>query len=112
MGRRSPTRPRRSHQPTAQARRLERDDQAGELISGPKVGTCGSRSPKDSLIERVAIAGPRVALELTTGKQVVLATEKGANVAAAIEAPGVVYAYNTVKGITDIGSLASFPSPA
>jgi hypothetical protein len=46
---------------------------------------------------------------LTTGKQVVLAAQKRAIVGARIEAPGVVYAYNTVKGITDIGSLVFLP---
>ena len=49
------------------------------------------------------------ALQLTTGKQVVLSEPKRAIVAAEIEAPGVVYAYNTVKGLRDIGNLVFLP---
>ena len=48
-------------------------------------------------------------LQLTTGKQVVLAAQKRAVVAAEIEAPGVVYAYNTVKATTEIGNLVFLP---
>jgi hypothetical protein len=44
-------------------------------------------------------------LQLTTGKQVVLAMPKRAIVAAQIEAPGVLYAYNSVKGSTDVGNI-------
>ena len=51
-------------------------------------------------------------LQLTTGKLAVLATEKRAIVAAQIEAPGVVFAYNTVKGLKDIGNLAFLPLAA
>jgi hypothetical protein len=39
----------------------------------------------------------------------VLATQKRAIVAAQIEAPGVVYAYNTVNGIHDIGNIVFLP---
>ena len=49
------------------------------------------------------------ALQLTTGKQVVLAMQKRAIVSAEIEAPGVVYAYNTIKGLADIGNLVFLP---
>jgi hypothetical protein len=49
------------------------------------------------------------ALQLTTGKQALLAQPKRAVVAAEIEAPGVVYAYNTVRGIRTIGNLAFLP---
>ena len=52
------------------------------------------------------------ALQLTTGKLAVLATEKRAIVSAQIEAPGVVVAYNTVKGLKDIGNLAFVPLSA
>jgi hypothetical protein len=48
-------------------------------------------------------------LQLATGKLVVLAAEKRAIVAVQIEAPGVVYAYNTVKGIRSIGNLVFLP---
>jgi hypothetical protein len=49
------------------------------------------------------------AIQLTTGRQIVLASEKRAIAAAAIEAPGVVYAYNTVRGNKDIGNLVFLP---
>jgi hypothetical protein len=49
------------------------------------------------------------AVQLTTGKQAVIAGAKRAIVAAQIEAPGVVYAYNTVKGLKDIGNIAFLP---
>ena len=52
------------------------------------------------------------ALQLTTGKLVVLAAEKRAIVAAQIEAPGVVFAYNTVKGLKDVGNLVFLPLSA
>jgi hypothetical protein len=49
------------------------------------------------------------ALQLTTGRQAVLAGEKRAIVAAEVEPPGVVFAYNTVRGIQDIGNLVYLP---
>lgn len=49
------------------------------------------------------------AVQLTTGKQVVIATQKRAIAAAEIEAPGIAYAYNTIKGIKDIGNIAFVP---
>jgi hypothetical protein len=49
------------------------------------------------------------ALQLTTGKDVVLASLKRAVVADEIEAPGVVYAYDSVRGIKDIGNLTFVP---
>jgi hypothetical protein len=48
-------------------------------------------------------------VQLTTGKQVVLAARSRAIVAASIEAPGVVYAYNTSRGIKSIGNLIFLP---
>jgi hypothetical protein len=48
-------------------------------------------------------------MQLTTGKQVVLAAEKRAIVAARIEAPGVVFAYNTFRGSRSIGNLVFVP---
>jgi hypothetical protein len=52
------------------------------------------------------------ALQLTTGKLAVLAAEKRAVVAAQIEAPGVVFAYNTVRGLKEIGNLVFLPLSA
>ena len=49
------------------------------------------------------------ALQLTTGKGVVLASLKRAVVADEIEAPGVVYAYDSVRGIKDFGNLLFLP---
>jgi hypothetical protein len=49
------------------------------------------------------------ALQLTTGKDAVIASLKRAVVADEIEAPGVVYAYDSVRGIKDIGNLTFVP---
>jgi hypothetical protein len=49
------------------------------------------------------------ALQLTTGKRAVIATQRRAIVAAEIEAPGVVYAYNTVSGIASVGHIVFRP---
>jgi hypothetical protein len=49
------------------------------------------------------------ALQLTTGKDIVLASLKRAVVADEIEAPGVVYAFDTVRGIHDLGNLVFVP---
>ena len=52
-------------------------------------------------------AGPRV--RLATGTDVELATERRAIQDVEIEAPGVVYAFNTVKGTADVGNVALVP---
>jgi hypothetical protein len=49
------------------------------------------------------------ALRLATGTDVVLTTAKRAIEEVEIEAPGVVYAFNTVKGTKDIGNVAFVP---
>ena len=49
------------------------------------------------------------ALRLSDGKDIVLATAPRAIVGLEIELPGIVYAYNTVKGIKDVGNLAFVP---
>jgi hypothetical protein len=49
------------------------------------------------------------ALRLATGTDVVLATAKRGIAEVQIEAPGVVYAFNTVKGAMDIGNVAFVP---
>lgn len=49
------------------------------------------------------------ALQLTTGKDAVIASLKRAVVADEIEAPGVVYAYDSLRGIQDVGNLAFVP---
>ena len=48
-------------------------------------------------------------LRLADGKDAVLATAPRAIADLEIEAPGIVYAYNTVKGIKDVGNLAFVP---
>ena len=58
----------------------------------------------------VYAVGPRVhVLRLADGKDAVLATAPRAIEGLEIEAPGIVYAYNTVKGIKDVGNLAFVP---
>ena len=48
-------------------------------------------------------------LRLADGKDVVLATAPRAIAALEVEAPGIAYAYNTVKGTRDVGNLAFVP---
>jgi hypothetical protein len=48
-------------------------------------------------------------LRLSDGKAAVLATAPRAIEGLQIEAPGIAYAYNTVKGIKDVGNLAFVP---
>jgi hypothetical protein len=48
-------------------------------------------------------------LSLPDGRDAVLATAPRAIQGLQIEAPGIVYAYNTVKGIRDLGNLAFVP---
>jgi len=49
------------------------------------------------------------ALRLATGTDVVLTTARRAIEDVEIEAPGVIYAFNTVKGTKDIGNVAFVP---
>ncbi len=49
------------------------------------------------------------ALRLADGRDAVLATAPRAIQGLEIEAPGVAYSYNTVKGIKDVGNLAFVP---
>jgi hypothetical protein len=48
-------------------------------------------------------------LRLSDGKDAVLASAPRAIADLEIEAPGIVYAYNTVRGIKDVGNLAFVP---
>jgi len=58
----------------------------------------------------VYTVGRRVyALRLVTGKNVLLATARRAVVDVAIEAPGVVYAFNTTRGAKEVGNLVFVP---
>src|SRR5262249_54438001 len=49
------------------------------------------------------------ALRLATGRDVVIATARRAIVGAEIEAPGVVYAVNSLRGITEVGTVVFMP---
>jgi hypothetical protein len=49
------------------------------------------------------------ALRLATGKDVVIVEARRAIVDVEIEAPGLVYAFNTVRGIKPVGNLAFLP---
>ena len=48
-------------------------------------------------------------LRLSDGRDAVLATAPRAVQGLEIEAPGIAYSYNTVRGITDVGNLAFVP---
>jgi hypothetical protein len=52
------------------------------------------------------------ALRLATGKTAVVAREKRAIVADEIEAPGVAYAFNTIRGVRDVGNVGFVPMSA
>jgi hypothetical protein len=52
------------------------------------------------------------AVQLTTGKQTVLAAAKRAVVAAQIEGPGIVYAYDSLRGLKAIGNIVFVPLAA
>lgn len=52
------------------------------------------------------------ALNLETGRDAVVATQKRAIVGARIDVPGVLYAYNTVSGIRDVGNVVLVPFAA
>jgi hypothetical protein len=49
------------------------------------------------------------AVQLTTGKSAVVASARRAIVSDQLEAPGLVYAYNTVRGIREVGNLVFVP---
>jgi hypothetical protein len=49
-------------------------------------------------------------LRLADGKDVALSPAPRAIVGLEIEAPGIAYAYNTLKGITEVGNLAFVPT--
>ena len=49
------------------------------------------------------------ALRLADGRDAPIATAPRAIEGLEIEAPGVVYAYDTVKGVNDVGNLAFVP---
>jgi hypothetical protein len=49
------------------------------------------------------------ALRLSDGSDAIVATAPRAVEGLAIERPGIVYAYNTVKGVKDVGNLAFVP---
>jgi hypothetical protein len=68
-----------------------------------------SNSRTEAFIRKWPVPGGLYALQLTTAKQAVLAREKRAIVTDEIEAPGVVYAYNSVRGIQDVGNLVFLP---
>jgi hypothetical protein len=48
-------------------------------------------------------------MRLTDGRDAVLATAPRTIQGLEVEAPGVAYSYNTVKGIKDVGNLAFVP---
>jgi hypothetical protein len=85
------------------------DSHTGAFVRRWPVTAGASRLDVHSGIAVYAVGRSVHALRMSDGRDVVLATAPRAIEALAIEAAGVVYAYNTVKGIKDVGNLAFVP---
>jgi hypothetical protein len=73
------------------------------------VAAGASRLDVHSGIAAYAVGRAVHVLRLSDGKDAVLATAPRAVQGVEIEAPGIAYSYNTVKGIRDVGNLAFVP---
>jgi hypothetical protein len=81
----------------------------GALLRTWPVAAGASRLDVHSGIAVYAVGRTVFALRLTDGSDVALATAPRAVEGLEIEAPGVVYAYNTFKGVNQVGNLAFVP---
>jgi hypothetical protein len=79
--------------------------------SSPPIRPEAGASKLDVYAGVAAYAVGRVAhvVRLGDGRDAVLATAPRAITGVEIEAPGIVYAHNTVRGIRDVGNLAFVP---
>jgi len=75
------------------------------------VAAGASRLDVHSGIAVYAVGRTVFAVRLTDGRDAPIATAPRAIEGLEIEAPGIVYAYNTVKGLKDVGNLAYVPLP-
>jgi hypothetical protein len=81
----------------------------GARVRTLRVAAGASRLDVHSGIAAYAVGRTVHVLRLSDGKDAVLATAPRAIRALEVEAPGIAYAYNTVKGIKDVGNLAFVP---
>ena len=81
----------------------------GALLKRWPVAAGASRLDVHSGIAVYAVGRTVFELRLTDGRDAPLATAPRAIEDLQIEAPGVVYAYNTFKGLQDVGNLAFVP---
>jgi hypothetical protein len=88
------------------------DAASGALLRTASVPGGATNLDADSGIAVFSVSRTLYGVQLTTGKQVVLATGKRRIVAARIDSSGVVFAFNTVRGSRSIGNLAFLPRPS
>jgi hypothetical protein len=81
----------------------------GVLLKRWPVAAGASRLDVHSGIAVYAVGRTVFEVRLTDGRDAPLATAPRAIEGLEIEAPGVVYAYNTFKGLQDVGNLAFVP---
>jgi hypothetical protein len=85
------------------------DAHTGALVKKWPVAAGAGRLDVHSGLAVYAVGRTVHVLRLSDGKDAVLATAPRAIEGLQIEAPGIVYAYNTVEGIKDVGNLAFVP---
>jgi hypothetical protein len=81
----------------------------GALLKTWPVAAGASRLDLHSGLAVYSVGRKVFELRLTDGRSASLATAPRAIEGLAVEAPGVVYAYNTFKGLRDVGNLAFVP---
>jgi len=81
----------------------------GAPVRALRVAAGAAKLDAHSGIAAYAVGRTVHLLRLSDGKDVVLATAPRAIAALQLEAPGIAYAYNTVRGTRDVGNLAFVP---
>jgi hypothetical protein len=81
----------------------------GAPVRALRVAAGAAKLDAHSGIAAYAVGRTVHILRLADGKDTVLATAPRAITALQVEAPGIAYAYNTVKGTRDVGNLAFVP---
>jgi hypothetical protein len=87
------------------------DSRTGVLLRRWPVAAGASRLDVHSGVAAYAVGRTVFAIRLTDGSDSPVATAPRAIEGLEIEAPGIVYAYDTVKGVSDVGNLAYVPLP-
>jgi hypothetical protein len=85
------------------------DSHTGLLLRRWPVAAGASRLDVHSGIAAYAVGRTVFAIRLADGRDAPIATAPRAIDGLEIEAPGIVYAYDTVKGVNDVGNLAYVP---